>query len=122
MWGHEHRMAVYDKFSNDAGAGLRAYGRCLGHGGMPVSVSDLSQINVSKAPLTFYDASTHPLSDGTPVGRNGFVLLTIDGCTLTFDYRDAKNQPMFVEKFVGGADGALTYSHDAPPAGALTRI
>jgi hypothetical protein len=122
MWGHEHRMAIYDKFSNAAGGGLRAYGRCLGHGGMPVSVSNPREINVSKAPLTFYDASTHNLSDGTLVGRNGFVLLTLDGYTLTFDYRDAKNQPMFTERFVGSADGTMAYSYDPPPADGLTAV
>jgi hypothetical protein len=122
IWGHEHRMAIYDKFSNAAGGNLRAYGRCLGHGGMPVSVSNPKEIDVSKAPLTFYDASTHALSDGTPVGRNGFVLLTLDAYTLTLDYRDAKNQPMFVERFVGSPDGKIAYSHDPPPAGGLVAI
>jgi hypothetical protein len=56
------------------------------------------------------------------VGRNGFVLLTLDAYTLTLDYRDARNQPMFVEKFVGRPDGTLAYSHDAPPEGGLTSI
>jgi hypothetical protein len=122
MWGHEHRMAIYDKFSSSAGGGLRAYGRCLGHGGMPVSVSSPENINLSKAPLTFYDASTHHLTDKTLVGRNGYVLMTLDGYTLTFDYRDNKNVPMFKERFVGQADGSITYSHDAPPAGGLTAV
>jgi hypothetical protein len=125
MWGHEHRMAIYDKFSKEAGGNLCAYGRCLGHGGMPVSVSKPDGegcFDASKAPLTFYDTSTHNLSDGTPVGRNGFVLMTLDGFTLTFDYRDARNLPMFVEKFVGSTDGRIAYSHDPPPAGGLTAV
>ena len=36
FWGHEHRMAIYGK--ERAGAGIEAYGRCLGHGGMPVEL------------------------------------------------------------------------------------
>src|SRR5262249_29719047 len=85
MWGHEHRMSIYDKFSLSAGRNLKAYGRCVGHGGMPVEVSDPRAFDKAKAPLAYYDASTHKLPDGTDVGRNGFVLATIDGCTLTFD-------------------------------------
>jgi len=122
MWGHEHRMAIYDKFSLGAGGGLRAYGRCLGHGGMPIEVSTARNFDASKAPITFYDASTHQLSDGTPVGRNGFVVMTLDGYTMEFDYRDLNNQPMFVERFVGKPDGAIAYSYDPPPAGGLTAV
>jgi len=120
IWGHEHRMAIYDQFALKAGGNLRAYGRCLGHGGMPVQVSQPGSFDKAKAPITFYDSSTHQLSDGTLVGRNGFVVLTLDGYTLTLDYRDLNNQPMFVEKFVGQADGTLQYSYTPPPAGGLT--
>jgi hypothetical protein len=119
MWGHEHRLAIYDSFSLPAGGGLKAYGRCLGHGGMPVVVSTPASFNKSKAPITFYDNSTHKLSDGTDVGRNGFVLLTMDGYRLTFDYRDLNDNPMFVERFNGKADGTLEYSFDPPPPGGL---
>jgi hypothetical protein len=34
FWGHEHRLAIYEKFS--VKEGIEAYGRCIGHGGMPV--------------------------------------------------------------------------------------
>jgi len=124
MWGHEHRMSIYDKFSLAAGGNLKAYGRCVGHGGMPVEVSTpigKGAFDRSKAPLTFYDPSTHSLADGTPVGRNGFVMMTIDACTLTFDYRDLNNAPMFVERFVGHTDGTFDYSCDPPPAGGLVK-
>lgn len=120
IWGHEHRLAIYDKFALKDGGNLQAYGRCLGHGGMPVEVSTAADFDKSKAPLTFYDSSTHRLSDGTLVGRNGFVLVTLDGYTLTLDYRDLNNQPMFAEKFVGQANGALQYSFTPPPPGGLT--
>ena len=119
MWGHEHRLAIYDSFSLPAGGGLKAYGRCLGHGGMPVEVSTPASFNKSKAPITLYDNSTHKLSDGTDVGRNGFVLLTMDGYRLTFDYRDLNDNPMLVERFIGKADGTLVYSFDPPPPGGL---
>src|SRR5579863_4502464 len=122
MWGHEHRMAIYDAFALESGGGLRAYGRCLGHGGMPVEVSTPKDFDTSKAPLTFYDASQHQLNDGTPVGRNGFVILTLNGSTITFDYRDLNDHSMFVERFVGKPDGSLEYSFDPVPAGGLTPV
>jgi len=122
MWGHEHRIAIYDTFSLTGRNGLRAYGRCVGHGGMPVDISNPKNFSLSRAPLTFYDAASHRLTDGTRVGRNGFVLMTIDGYTLTFDYRDQNNKPMFLERFVGRADGSIAYSHDPPPLGGLTPV
>jgi hypothetical protein len=122
IWGHEHRMAIYNTFALQSGGGLRAYGRCLGHGGMPVEVSDAKSFDTSKAPLAYYDASTHTLNDGTPVGRNGFAILTLDGYTLTVDYRDLDNGPMFVERFVGKPDGSLQYSFDPIPSGGLTPV
>ena len=33
-WGHEHRLAIYDKYR--VAGGIETYGRCIGHGGMPV--------------------------------------------------------------------------------------
>ncbi len=90
MWGHEHRLAIYDLFSIDGG--IKAYGRCLGHGGMPVDVSTADNFKLSKAPLLLYDSSTHKLDDGTEVGRNGFVVLTLDDFMLTLDYRDLTRQ------------------------------
>ncbi|HKG69359.1 MAG TPA: metallophosphoesterase, partial [Segetibacter sp.] len=36
FWGHEHRFAIYGKHSLNNG--ITAYGRCIGHGGMPASV------------------------------------------------------------------------------------
>jgi hypothetical protein len=120
VWGHEHRMSIYDKFALAGGDWLTAYGRCLGHGGMPVDVSNPKVFNTKKAPLTFYDASTHQLTDTTCVGRNGFMIMTLDGYKLTFDYRDLNNQPMFVERFIGKPDGKLEYSYDPPPPEGLT--
>jgi hypothetical protein len=36
FWGHEHRMAINEEFGIDGG--IRAFGRCVGHGGMPVDL------------------------------------------------------------------------------------
>ena len=120
MWGHEHRLAIYDLYSLDGG--IKVYGRCLGHGGMPVDVSTSDNFKLSKAPLLLYDSATHKLDDGTEVGRNGFVVLTLDGSALTFDYRDLDSQSLFIERFVGAPDGTVQYACEPLPAGGLTRI
>ena len=39
LWGHEHRMAIYERYQSP-GDHLTAYGRCIGHGGMPVEMPD----------------------------------------------------------------------------------
>ena len=86
MWGHEHRLGIYDRFS--ISGGIVAFGRCAGHGGMPV---DLGTPNPDKAPLQFYDPRQHTLDNDVSVGENGFVVATIEGSTLTLDYRDLNN-------------------------------
>ena len=120
IWGHEHRLGIYDSFS--VSGAVKVYGRCLGNGGMPVEVSNPTKFDTSKAPLLFYDASTHKLDDGTDVGRNGYVLLTLADSALTLDYRDLNNQSLFVERFVGKASGTLKYSCDPLPQGGLTHV
>ena len=104
IWGHEHRLAIYDKFAQSGG--FTAYGRCVGHSGMPADVSGPDQ----KAPLRFYDARTHQLPDGSTVGENGYVLLTITGETLTLDYRDTDDTQVFVKNFTPAANGKLSNS------------
>ena len=102
IWGHEHRLGIYDKFST--AGGITAYGRCLGHGGMPV---DMGTPDPKKAPLQLYDPRSHTLDDGTLVGENGFVNLTIAGRVLTLDYRDTGNTQLLVETFTADGTGGL---------------
>jgi hypothetical protein len=110
MWGHEHRLAIYDRF--DTGAGVRAYGRCVGHSGMPVEVGTPDP---KKAPLQLYDKRTHTLDDGTAVGENGFVLLAIDGPVMTLEYRDIANRRLLVETFTATGGGGIQYAVAANP-------
>ena len=92
LWGHEHRMAVYGKYSP---AGISAYGRCIGHGGMPV---ELKQPNSgAKAPLQFYDGAVY--NPEMNVGWNGLVKLTLDGNTATLDYLRISTTQVLQERF-----------------------
>jgi hypothetical protein len=114
LWGHEHRLGLYEPFTTQGG--ITAYGRCVGHAGMPV---ETGIPNTAKAPLLRYDSRTHPLDDGTVVGENGYVLGTVNAAQLTLEYRDIRNTLLWKEVFTGGADGALTHEVAADP-GILT--
>lgn len=114
VWGHEHRLAIYEKYAKDGG--VKAYGRCAGHGGMPV---ELDTPDTAKAPIEFYDTRSHLLDGAVPVGKNGFVLIHVDGNALTLDYRDIDNAQLLVETFTPGARGALNRTFEDP--GILTR-
>ncbi len=103
IWGHEHRMAIYDKYKTDGG--ITAYGRCLGHGGMPV---EMGQPVRRKVPLLYYDERTHYLA-GTKVGVNGFVNILLDDSILRLDYRDISNKSLLVEEFTHIGKGCLSH-------------
>jgi hypothetical protein len=84
LWGHEHRMAIYGK--HRVGRGLEAYGRCLGHGGMPVLLN--APAEPAKWPMVLYDNRPYPSDEHIPVAYNGFANLTLSGNRLTIDHRD----------------------------------
>lgn len=109
IWGHEHRLAIYDRFSTDGG--IVAHGRCAGHGGMPVETSPPEP--GKEAPLQLFDQRQTQLEDGTPVGINGYVRAMVQGNDLTLDYRDIHDTQLFLETFSATADGTLAHrSHD----------
>ncbi|MGH9328568.1 MAG: metallophosphoesterase family protein [Terriglobia bacterium] len=105
LWGHEHRMAIYDKYRLDGG--ITAYGRCLGHGGMPIEVGHPP--HRTKLPLQWYDLRSHNLPDGSLVGQNGFLNLTLDRSVLRLDYRDIENESLLVEEFTAKEGGRLQH-------------
>lgn len=93
FWGHEHRMAVYDQFG--ASNGINAFGRCIGHGGMPVSRGVVPDINDCNCVL--YDDRRYPNQEGIDVGYNGYVNLAFDGPELRVDYLDLYNTLLLTE-------------------------
>jgi hypothetical protein len=116
IWGHEHRLGIYAKY--DTGTGISAYGRCVGHGGMPVETGTPAP---KRAPIQRYDSRTHSLDDGSAVGENGFVNLTIEGPVMNLDYRDMSNQQLLLETFTAGAEGAIQHAVVTDP-GILTAV
>lgn len=103
LWGHEHRLAVYDLYSPDGN--IRCFGRCIGHGGMPVEVTKPTHNDV---PLRYHDARTdYPIGDGDTAGWNGYANLTISGAHLTIDYRDITNHSLYTETFTATVGGSV---------------
>lgn len=104
LWGHEHRLSVYNKYKGDNG--ITAYARCMGHGGMPVETGDPTSTTHQ---VEYYDASpdrTQKLDDGTVVGLNGYVQMVIQDSVLTLEYLDINQTSLLKESFQVGAAGA----------------
>ncbi|WP_229209576.1 hypothetical protein [Dyadobacter koreensis] len=97
FWGHDHRLVVYNKAVN--GKGPEAYGRCLGHGGLPVelqmpdSAADLEKIHL-------YDRRVRKELSGHLLGYNGFVMLKLSGGKLVAEYRDLEDSCVLEEEWV----------------------
>jgi len=94
FWGHEHRLALYGKHATRSGE-LEAFGRCLGHGGLPIEdiVEEPKKDAKHQVGLVFYDRRQRKTigSDDVPVGYNGYADLLFEGNELTVEYRDAQN-------------------------------
>jgi hypothetical protein len=107
LWGHEHRSAAYGLYQLE-GVNLKAYGRCIGHGGMPVETNPPSGLPENAGPetkLLFADRRINPIyrdgGDDPPVGINGFAQLSFDGPRLTIRHKSlvcghgSSNRPFY---------------------------
>ena len=114
LFGHEHRMTIYEK--QTLASTLNVYPRCIGHSGMPVEVTNLSQPDPN---IRYYDPRQHPIDKEDPdtkVGYNGHVVLHFDDPALTIEYRDILNNTILLsETFTPDASGGLQYSSLKPP-------
>jgi hypothetical protein len=86
FWGHEHRMAVYGQGSTPNG--IQAFGRCIGHGGMPVEIDKAPQDKTLFPPLAYDRRPYQPPGEHITVGYNGFAMLTLKSQQLRVDYYD----------------------------------
>jgi Calcineurin-like phosphoesterase len=88
FWGHEHRLAGYDVHGTES---LKSYGRCVGHGGMPVELGTPIR---EPRPL-FYDnrRGAHGF------GVNGHVNLTFAGPRVECSYVDLDGNVLVEETF-----------------------
>jgi hypothetical protein len=96
IWGHEHRFAVYGAYKSEKG--IHAYGRCIGHGGMPPEVGKTQNgKDVFVAPdkekakesnLVFYDVRKKDNIEEHIIGHNGYVVLNFDANRVVIEYKD----------------------------------
>lgn len=87
IWGHEHRLTFYNQ--HGLPDGIRAWGRCVGIGGMPVEIDAPDQGHENK--LRLHDQRVRERLKRRDVGYNGFALMTIQGKTVKLDYIDQNN-------------------------------
>ena len=93
LWGHEHRLAIYGEAAMPGG--ITAFGRCIGHGGMPVDLPPAAPLH--DYPVEFVDARVYPNDENLKVGFNGFAEMTLRGSELTLDYVDLQGKRVFHE-------------------------
>lgn len=99
FWGHEHRMTVYGLGSLNNG--VQAFGRCIGHGGMPVDISEQVTAGTNFPALVYDHRPYNPPGENITVGMNGFAMLTFKGNELQVDYYDwtASQGPLLTENW-----------------------
>ena len=98
FWGHEHRLAGYDLCGS---TNLKSYGRCIGHGGMPV---DRGLPKRDPTPV-FYDNRLAKNSFGV----NGFVNLVFSGRNLLCEYIDLDGSRILIEEWTVQEDGTVGF-------------
>ena len=74
FWGHEHKLAIYGRYS--VANGIEAYGRCIGHGGMPVERGREPDL---VCPLLAWDNRRYENGKEIDVGYNGSPISSLDG-------------------------------------------
>jgi hypothetical protein len=93
FWGHEHRLAIYEKFG--VKNGIEAYGRCLGHGGMPVGRGAAPDIKDCRC--LAWDNRRYPSDEDVDVGYNGYVNFSFNGPELHVAYYDLNQTRLMTE-------------------------
>ncbi|MCF0053776.1 metallophosphoesterase [Dyadobacter sp. LJ53] len=106
MWGHDHRLVVYNLGTN--GKGPQAYGRCIGHGGLPVETAMPTAKDLDK--VGYYDRRVRKVIKRHSLGYNGFARLLLKDDVLTAEYRDLEDQCVFEESWtVDTTNGQLEW-------------
>lgn len=90
FWGNQHRLAIHS-LSRLRG-GIDAYGRSIGHGGMPVVIHQKPRHRAGEGPLVAYDDREYRRVGSTPVGYNGYANLIFQGRRLRVEYRDLRKR------------------------------
>ncbi len=93
LWGHEHKFSAFEKCQFEDG--VTAYGRCIGHGGMPVELKgksfELNDKTKGCSKLVMVDNRQRSGTDDYPLGHNGYALIEIKNEELQIRYYDEEN-------------------------------
>jgi len=103
FWGHEHRVAIYEKYT--VSGGIPAFGRCIGHGGMPVDLPP-ARPKHAQCIVEFTDDRPYPNDENLTIGFNGYAELTLKDNQATVGYVDVHGKRIFSEVWVVN-NGAL---------------
>jgi hypothetical protein len=95
FWGHEHKLAIYDKYA--VAGGIPCHGRCIGHGGMPVERGTLPDIEECR--WLAWDNRYYDNDEEINAGYNGYVNLVLEGPSMEVEYRDLYGELLFTEKW-----------------------
>jgi Calcineurin-like phosphoesterase len=108
FWGHEHKLAIYDKYSLPDG--ITSYGRCIGHGGMPVERGTFPDIEECR--WLAWDNRSYRNGEDLDAGYNGYANIVLDGPWIHIEYRDLHGELLLTEKWrVDLNSGALEGPH-----------
>jgi hypothetical protein len=121
LWGHEHKFSVFEKAQ--AGDGIAAYGRCIGHGGMPIELNtstfNRSESTHGNSKLVMVDTRAKDGTDGHPLGYNGYAMISIKEKELEIAYFDVEGKLFSESWIVDLQSGIIKGSIKIPP---LTKL
>lgn len=126
LWGHEHRFSVYGRYQSEKG--IAAYGRCIGHAGMPVEIGKVRQgQEIYKGPdpqkmkgceLVFFDNRKKGIIEDTILGHNGYVLLSLAANKAKLEYKDETDwlfrEEWEIDRSTGKLSGQVWNNPDIP--------
>lgn len=116
LWGHEHKFSIFEKAQ--VGDGITAYGRCIGHGGMPVEYQSKEFTLNTKAhgysKLVFVDRRPRVDEPDCHLGFNGYVMLTVDNEKLEIAYHDVNSKLMHEHWVADITTGSITGKIESP--------
>jgi len=96
-------MALYDKFG--VPEVVQAFGRCIGHGGMPVDRHKTPDITDCRCVV--YDNRRYENDENLDIGYNGFANLVFHGPELKIQYFDLYNTRLLTERWTTDDKGNL---------------
>ena len=96
-------MTIYHEFT--VPGEIAAFGRCIGHGGMPVDLP-FSPPKHPECAVEFVDDRLYSNDENLKIGLNGFAQLSLQGNRMTARYVDVKGAVIFSETWVA-EDGVL---------------